>query len=94
MNLKRAGEVVHAQHRVPVAAERRHMKGTGDVDEQSLRTSISAAFGSIWHGVTSHPGLRALPTWMDCLSAKHSHQKGIKTFSSYRRITQRQVINE
>ena len=63
MNLKRAGEVVHAQHRVPVAAERRHMKGAGDIDEQSLRTSISAAFGSIWHGVTSHPGLRALPTW-------------------------------
>ena len=40
-----AGEVVHAQHRVPVAAERRHMKGACDVDEESLRALVSAAFG-------------------------------------------------
>ena len=61
-NLK-AGEVVHAQHRVPVAAERSYMKGTRDVDEESLRAHISAVFGQFWHGVTSHPGLRALHTW-------------------------------
>ena len=58
-----AGEVLHAQHRVPVAAERSHRKGTCDVDEESLRALISAAFGRFWHGVTSHPGLRALHTW-------------------------------
>ena len=40
-----AGEVVHAQHRVPVAAERSHIKGICDVDEESLRALISAAFG-------------------------------------------------
>ena len=58
-----AGEVVHAQHRVPVAAERSHMKGTCDVDEESLRAVVSAAFGRFWHGVTSNPGFRALHTW-------------------------------
>ena len=41
----KAGEVVHAQHRVLVAAERRHMKGTCDVDDESFRAFISAAFG-------------------------------------------------
>ena len=58
-----AGEFLHAQHRVPVAAERSHKKGTCDVDEESLRALISAAFGRFCHGVTSHPGLRALHTW-------------------------------
>ena len=55
-----AGEVVQAQHRVPVAAETSHIKGTCDVDEESLRELISAAFGRFLHGVTSHAGLRAL----------------------------------
>ena len=50
-----AGEVLHAQHRVLVAAERSHRKGTCDVDEESLRALISAAFGRFWHSVTSHP---------------------------------------
>ena len=59
-----AGEVVHAQHRVPVAAERSHMKGTCDVDEDSLRALISAAFGRFGHGGTSHSALRALRTWV------------------------------
>ena len=67
MNLKRneleAGEVVHAQHRVPVAAGRSHMKNNCDVYEESLRALISAALGHFLHGVTSHPRLRALHTW-------------------------------
>ena len=58
-----AGRVVHAQHRVPVAAERSHMKGTCDVDEESFRALIGAAFGRFWHGIKSHPGPRALHTW-------------------------------
>ena len=58
----KAGEVVHAQHRVPVAAEISHLKGTCDVDGESLRALISADFGRFWHGVTSHPRLRALRT--------------------------------
>ena len=62
-NKLKAGEVVHAQHRVPVASERSHIKETCDVDEDSLRAFISAAFGRFWYGVTSHPGLRALHTW-------------------------------
>ena len=62
-NERKAGEVIRAQHRVPVAAERSHVKGTCDVDEDPLRALISAAFGRFWHGVTSHPGLRALHTW-------------------------------
>ena len=59
----KAGEIVHAQHRVLVAAERRHMKGTCDVDDESFRALISAALSPFWHGVTSHPGLRTLHTW-------------------------------
>ena len=62
-NERKAGEVIHAQHRVPVAAERIHMKGTCNVDEEPLRALISAAFGRFWHGVTSHSGLRTLHTW-------------------------------
>ena len=58
-----AGEVVHVQDHVSVAAERSHMKGTCDLDEESLRGLISAAFGRFWHGTTSHPRLRALHTW-------------------------------
>ena len=37
-------EAVHAQHRVPVTAEKSHMKGTCDIDEESLRALISATF--------------------------------------------------
>ena len=62
-NVLKAGEVVHAQHHVPIATERHHMKGTCDVDEESRCALISAAFGQFWHGVTSHPGLRALHMW-------------------------------
>ena len=62
-NELKVDEVVHAQHRVLVAAERSRMKATCDVDEESLRALISAAFGRFWHGVTSHPGLRAMHTW-------------------------------
>ena len=40
-----AGEDVHAQHRVQVSAERNHMKRTCDIDEESFRALISAAFG-------------------------------------------------
>ena len=47
------GESVHALHRVSVAAERSHMKGTCDVDEDLLRALIIAAFSRFWHGVTS-----------------------------------------
>ena len=57
-----AGEVVHPQHRLPVSAERSRVKETCNVDEESLRAPISAAFGRFWHDVTSHPGLRALHT--------------------------------
>ena len=62
-NELRAGEVVHSQHRVPVSAERSRVKGACNVDEESLRALISTVFGRFWHGVTSHPGLRALHTW-------------------------------
>ena len=62
-NELKSDEVVNAQHCVPVAAERSHTKGTCDVDEESLRALISATFGRFWHGVTSHPGLRALYPW-------------------------------
>ena len=44
-NVLEAGEVLHAQHRVPVATEKSHVKGTCDVDEELLRALISAAFG-------------------------------------------------
>ena len=63
MNLKRV-KVVHGQHRVPVAAERSRMKRICYIDEESLCALISAAFGLFWHGVTSHPGLRALHAWV------------------------------
>ena len=78
-----AGNVVHAQHRVPVAAERSHMKGTCDVDEESLRALISTAFGRFWHGVTSHPGFRALRTW-----APHSRQRDTR----YKRRSARDLL--
>ena len=61
-NELKAGEVVHAQYRTPVSAERSRMKGTCNVDEESFLALISAAFGRFWHGVASHPGLRALHT--------------------------------
>ena len=63
VNELEAGELVHAQHRVPVSAERGCIKWACDTDEESLRALISATFGRFWHGVTSHPGLRALHTW-------------------------------
>ena len=62
-NELKAGEVVHAQHRVPVSAERSLVKGPCNVDKEPLHALISAAFGRFWYGVTSHPGLRALHTW-------------------------------
>ena len=62
-NELKAGEVVHAQRRVPGFAERRRVKGACNVDQESLRALISTAFGPFWHSVASHPGLRALHTW-------------------------------
>ena len=58
-----AEKVIHAKHHVPVVAKINRMKGTCDVDKESLRALISAAFGRFCYGVTSHPGLRALHTW-------------------------------
>ena len=62
-NELKAGEVVHAQHRVPVSAERSRVKGTCNINEESLRALIIAAFGRFSYGVTSYPGLRSLHTW-------------------------------
>ena len=47
-NELKAGEVVHAQHRVPVSAEISRVKGTCNVDEGSLHALISAAFSRFW----------------------------------------------
>ena len=44
-NELKAGRVVHTQYRLTATAETSHVKGTCDVDEESLRAFISAAFG-------------------------------------------------
>ena len=70
----KAGEVVHAQHYIPVSTERSRVKGVCNVHEESFRALISAVFGrflarrnvapwtpSTAHMVSTTPDMRAVP---------------------------------
>lgn len=58
--------VLEAQHRIPAARKGYLIKEAGEVDDESLRTSISPAIHYVRLGLSPHPGFRVPYKWDTC----------------------------